>query len=169
MKCIYHYDTPIGRLGIAETADGAVSHILFDKDNRVDNINRADFIKTGFTDYEIRETPAILTAVTQLHEYFNGVRQAFDFPMNPRGTDFQKSVWTALIAIPYGETRTYRAIAEQIGNPKAVRAVGMANNRNPLPIVVPCHRVIGSNGALVGYAGGLDVKRFLIDLEKRDG
>jgi len=86
--------------------------------------------------------------------------------LNPRGTVFQKQVWKALLEIPYGETRSYKQIAEAIGNPKAVRAVGMANNRNPLLIVVPCHRVIGANGKLVGYGAGLDKKEFLLRLEK---
>ena len=94
-----------------------------------------------------------------------GERKKFDLPLNPKGTDFQKQVWKILCEIPYGETRSYKQIAEAIGNPKAVRAVGMANHRNPLLIVVPCHRVIGADGKLVEYGAGLDKKEFLLQLE----
>ena len=110
----------------------------------------------------------ILNALRQLEEYFSGSRKCFDLPINPQGTPFQRSVWTALCDIPYGETRTYGEIAAGIGNKKACRAVGMANNRNPIAIIIPCHRVIGANGKLVGYAGGLEVKRFLLELENKN-
>ena len=113
-----------------------------------------------------QETPLIKEACRQLSEYLKGERKTFDLPLNPKGTDFQKCVWRALCDIPYGETRTYKQIAEAIGNPKAVRAVGMANNRNPITIIVPCHRVIGANGKLVGYGGGREMKEFLLRLEK---
>lgn len=103
----------------------------------------------------------------QLSEYFAGKRTVFDLPIALKGTTFQKKVWSALCNIPYGETRTYGQIAEVIGNPKACRAVGMANNRNQIAIVVPCHRVIGSTGTLVGYAAGVDKKQALLDLELR--
>jgi methylated-DNA-[protein]-cysteine S-methyltransferase len=106
-----------------------------------------------------------LEAERQLMEYFEKKRKIFDLPITLNGTDFQKSVWNALLGVPWGETRTYGQIAEIIGNPKASRAVGMANNRNPISIIVPCHRIIGTNGALVGYGGGLDIKRLLLDLE----
>ena len=112
-----------------------------------------------------QETPLIKEACRQLSEYLKGERKTFDLPLNPKGTDFQKRVWRALCDIPYGETRSYKQIAEAIGNPKAVRAVGMANNRNPITIVVPCHRVIGADGKLVGYGGGLEMKEFLLRLE----
>ena len=112
-----------------------------------------------------QETALIKEVYQQLSEYLKGERQMFDLPLNPRGTDFQKRVWQALCDIPYGETRSYKQIAEAIGNPKAVRAVGMANNRNPITIVVPCHRVIGADGKLVGYGGGLEMKEFLLRLE----
>ena len=112
-----------------------------------------------------QETALIKEAYRQMSEYLKGERQMFDLPLNPRGTDFQKRVWRALCDIPYGETRSYKQIAEAIGNPKAVRAVGMANNRNPITIVVPCHRVIGADGKLVGYGGGLEMKEFLLRLE----
>lgn len=107
-----------------------------------------------------------LEAARQLEQYFSGERTEFDLPLAPEGTNFQRSVWEALCDIPYGETRSYKAIAEAIGNPKACRAVGMANNRNPISIVIPCHRVIGASGDMVGYGGGLDKKIWLLDLEK---
>jgi O-6-methylguanine DNA methyltransferase len=103
--------------------------------------------------------------VRELEEYFAGTRRAFDFPLDLRGTDFQIACWRALLAIPYGETRTYADIARAVGRPQGFRAVGMANNRNPVAIVVPCHRVIASDGTLCGYGGGLDIKRKLLELE----
>lgn len=112
-----------------------------------------------------QETPVIKEAFRQLSEYFSGNRKTFNLPLLLKGTDFQKQVWQALLKIPFGETRSYKQIAEAIGNPKAVRAVGMANNKNPLLIVIPCHRVIGANGKLVGYAVGLDKKEYLLRLE----
>ena len=102
---------------------------------------------------------------SELEEYFAGKRREFTFPLDLRGTDFQLACWRALLAIPYGETRSYAAIARAVGKPNAFRAVGMANNRNPIAIVVPCHRVIASDGTLCGYGGGLDVKRKLLELE----
>ncbi len=113
-----------------------------------------------------QETALIKEAHQQLSEYLKGERKEFDLPLNPKGTDFQKRVWRALCDIPYGETRSYKQIAKAVGNSKAVRAVGMANNRNPITIVVPCHRVIGADGKLVGYGGGLEMKEFLLRLEK---
>lgn len=106
-------------------------------------------------------------AFAQLEAYFMGKRQVFDFPYVLEGTVFQQKVWRALLDIPYGETRSYGDIAHAIGNPKACRAVGMANHRNPMIIVVPCHRVIGANGALTGYGGGLPMKTFLLNLEQK--
>lgn len=108
------------------------------------------------------------TAATQLQEYFAGKRRDFQLPLAPAGTDFQRQVWAALQDIPYGEVRTYADIAAAVGNPRGYRAVGLANNKNPLPIVVPCHRVIGAGGKLVGYAAGLKVKRYLLELEGID-
>lgn len=105
----------------------------------------------------------------QLNEYFAGNRHRFDFQTRMVGTDFQRQVWEALVTIPLGETRTYGALAAAIGRPRAVRAVGAANGANPLPIVVPCHRLLGSNGALIKFGGGLDVKRYLLDLEHGAG
>jgi methylated-DNA-[protein]-cysteine S-methyltransferase len=102
----------------------------------------------------------------QLEAYFRGERQDFDLPLAPAGTAFQIAVWQALRKIPYGSVTTYRRVAEQVGNPRAVRAVGAANGKNPLPIVIPCHRVIGSDGTLTGFGGGLAIKRHLIELER---
>lgn len=104
-------------------------------------------------------------AATQLAEYFDGERKDFSLPLAPRGTGFQTRVWAALRTIPYGETWSYRQLAESLGSPTAVRAVAAANGRNPISIVIPCHRVVGSNGSLTGYAGGLDRKRFLLERE----
>lgn len=105
-------------------------------------------------------------AVSQLAQYFEGRLKQFDLDLQPLGTDFQKKVWQALLTIPYGTTVTYGQIAEQIHNPKACRAVGLANKCNPIPIIIPCHRVIGKNGKLTGFAGGLDIKQALLDLER---
>ena len=113
--------------------------------------------KTDFTDLVYKE----------VIEYLNGERTSFDIPYELEGTDFQKKVWKELTRIPYGQTRTYKDIATAIGNKNASRAVGMANNKNPIMIMVPCHRVIGTNGKLVGYAGGIDMKKDLLDLEQR--
>lgn len=110
-------------------------------------------------------SPLLDAAEAQLREYFAGTRRTFDLPLAPRGTAFQQRVWAALRAIPYGETRTYGELAAAIGSPNASRAVGMANHRNPIPIIIPCHRVIGANGTLTGYAGGLEIKRRLLALE----
>lgn len=115
-----------------------------------------------------QETEVIRRAYAQLTEYLAGERQTFDLPLAPRGTAFQQRVWQALCRIPYGETRSYKQIAEAIGHARAVRAVGMANHCNPLLIVVPCHRVIGSNGRLTGYAAGLEKKAFLLGLERKE-
>jgi len=119
--------------------------------------------KNGIT---FEDSPRLMQPyVSQLEEYFAGQRREFTFPLDLRGTDFQLSCWRALLEIPYGETRTYADIARAVNKPNAFRAVGMANNRNPIAIVVPCHRVIASNGTLCGYGGGLDLKRKLLELE----
>lgn len=115
--------------------------------------------------WERRATALTDRAAEQLQAYFKGEREVFDLPLHAGGTPFQQSVWRALCAIPYGETRSYRELAEAIGNPKAVRAVARANGANPLSIVVPCHRVIGADGTLTGYAGGLEMKARLLALE----
>ncbi|MCH5335161.1 MAG: methylated-DNA--[protein]-cysteine S-methyltransferase [Alistipes sp.] len=112
-------------------------------------------------------TPLLDLAARQIEEYFAGRRTSFQLPLAPSGTPFQLSVWQALQSIPYGQTRSYSDIACAVGRPRACRAAGMANNRNPLPIVIPCHRVIGASGALTGYASGLHIKRLLLELESR--
>ena len=137
-------------------------------------------IQVGYTDQALvslkvvptQESPNCPSALSdqvfaQLREYFDGRRQVFDLPCAPQGTPFQQQVWAALQQIPYGETKTYQEIATAIGNPKASRAVGAANGRNPIWIVVPCHRVVGAHGALTGYAGGLEMKQALLALERK--
>ena len=149
MKRIAIYHSPVGDLQL-EYENGAVTAL-----------------KTVKADVQSDGAPDALaeTVFSQLDEYFAGTRTAFDFPCAPQGTPFQRKVWAALREIPYGETRSYKQIAEAIGKPKACRAVGMANNRNPIIIVIPCHRVIGADGSLTGYGGGLKMKRALLDLE----
>ena len=114
-----------------------------------------------------RDAAPLQPVIEQLAEYFAGDRRDFDLALAPAGTPFQRRVWDALREIPYGQTRSYRDIAERIGSPKAVRAVGLANGRNPISVVVPCHRVVGANGSLTGYGGGLHNKQLLLDLEQR--
>jgi methylated-DNA-[protein]-cysteine S-methyltransferase len=158
MKNVYFYDFPIGSLGIAENS-GRVSRFFFKNDKDLAGLENAGFEKA--------ETPLIKKAASQLEEYFKSKRTDFDLPLALEGTGFQCSVWEALQTIPFGQTCTYGDIAAKIGNPKACRAVGLANNRNPIVIIVPCHRVIGKNGSLTGYGGGLKVKQFLLELEKK--
>jgi methylated-DNA-[protein]-cysteine S-methyltransferase len=126
-------------------------------------IRRIEFEKRPIRDEP--PSPLMRETLLQLRSYFSGELHRFDLPLDLVGTEFQQRVWRALQTIPYGETRSYSQIAEQIGAPRAVRAVGAANGRNPIPIVVPCHRVIGASGDLVGFGGGLDWKRFLLGLE----
>lgn len=116
---------------------------------------------------EDQQHPILLKTQKQLNEYFSGQRQIFDLPLDFEGTEFQQKVWQALLSIPFGETRSYKDIAEQIGNVKAVRAVGAANGKNPISIIAPCHRVVGANGKLVGFAGGLENKDVLLKLESK--
>jgi len=148
---------PVGIVWVTEE-DGLITGLFFANEIR----SRKKHELKGF---ENRESALIKKAAKQLDEYFAGKRREFSLPLKFVGTDFQKKVWEALLTIPYGETRSYSEIAEQVGNPKACRAVGMANNRNPISIICPCHRVIGKNGSLVGYGGGLEIKRILLDLE----
>lgn len=116
----------------------------------------------------LEEVTAVLAeARAQLEAYFSGERAQFDLPLAPRGTDFQKTVWEELKRIPFGETRSYGQVAALLGKPGAARAIGMANNRNPIAVIIPCHRVIGADGSLVGYDGGLDIKVKLLELEGR--
>lgn len=150
------YKTPIGHITIVENGT-AITHIHF---------GEPDDLQSYGTD---RSTQLLEMAFTQLSEYFSGRRTVFDLPLCPAGTEFQQKVWRALQEVPYGETRTYGEIAARVGSPKASRAVGMANHHNPIAIVIPCHRIIGKNGRLTGYAGGLPIKQTLLHLEKTPG
>lgn len=142
-------DSPIGMLTLVEE-DGALKELHFGAQPHA----RQD------------DTPLLEQAAQELSEYFGGQRKQFTVPLSPEGTAFQQKCWQALCKIPYGETRTYAQQADLIGRPKACRAVGMANHRNPLPIFIPCHRVIGKNGKLTGYAGGLKTKEILLTIER---
>jgi methylated-DNA-[protein]-cysteine S-methyltransferase len=131
---------------------------------RLEFRDHADELKQGADVSE--DSAALAPYIVELEEYFNGQRREFSFPLDLRGTPFQLACWNSLLKIPYGETCSYGDIARAIGHPHAYRAVGMSNNRNPIAIIVPCHRVVASNGSLCGYGGGLDVKRKLLDLER---
>lgn len=144
-------DTPVGPVRLA-AEDGFLTELTFGAGTQT----------VGQEDSEILDR-----AERQLMEYFDGRRREFDLPLRPKGTPFQLENWRALQQIPYGETATYGDIARRIGRPKAFRAVGMANHSNPISILIPCHRVVGSDGSLTGYGGGLEVKRFLLDLEQK--
>lgn len=152
MKNLFIYETMVGDIGIGDNGE-AITDVFFGK---AYNIN----------DFTVRETELIKLAYEQIMDYFNGKSKRFNLPLYVEGTEFQKNVWKALMTIPYGETRSYKEIGELVGRPKAARAVGMANNKNPISIIIPCHRVIGSNGKLVGYGGGIKVKEELLNLEK---
>ncbi|SFI84377.1 methylated-DNA--[protein]-cysteine S-methyltransferase [Thermoflavimicrobium dichotomicum] len=157
-------DSPIGLLTLAATQKG-LCHILFDKPGE-SLIGLKVWLSKTFRAFQLeKHDEALLPYVEQLEEYFNQTRKNFDLPVDLYGTSFQKRVWKQLQAIPYGEVRSYKEVAQAIGIPKAVRAVGGANNKNPVPIIIPCHRVIGSNGSLVGYGGGLYIKEYLLTLE----
>jgi len=149
----FFYPSPIGQIGIAENGR-AVTHILLP----------GEAVPAGFI---YKETDLLIAAADQLRSYFSGTLKTFCVPVEPEGTLFMRQVWSSLRKIPFGATRSYKDIAVDIGNPRACRAVGQANNRNPIPIIIPCHRVISANGKLVGYGGGLPVKTYLLDLEKR--
>lgn len=151
MKCCFTYDTKFGKFTVVCTPD-AVTEVRFGEQKPEDVI----YMSTALTD----------EVYAQLEEYFRGERREFTLPLCPEGTQFQKKVWEALCRIPYGETQCYQEIAEMVGSPKAFRAVGMANHNNPIPILIPCHRVVGKDGSLTGYAGGLEMKKALLEAEK---
>ncbi len=151
-------DTPIGVLTLV-ASDTGLTHVLFDGQETAD-VGIDQPVPTAI------DNPILASAASELDEYFAGTRRDFDLPLDLRGTDFQIDAWTALASIPYGETVSYASQAETIGRPGAFRAVGSANGRNPIPIVLPCHRVIGSDGSLTGFGGGLDVKKRLLDHER---
>jgi O-6-methylguanine DNA methyltransferase len=157
-----HYakmESMAGPLFLAASPKGLVA-LEFDRDLR------REYLREENKKFKYDESASLLRSyVKELQEYFSGKRRVFEFPLDLRGTDFQVACWNALLAIPYGETRTYADIARAVGKPNAFRAAGMANNRNPIAIVVPCHRVIASDGTLCGYGGGLETKRKLLELE----
>ncbi|MGB9092267.1 MAG: methylated-DNA--[protein]-cysteine S-methyltransferase [Pseudomonas farsensis] len=159
MSCAFTLmQSPVGTLTLV--ARGAcLAAVLWEteRENRV----RLGELERDDDNAVLRET------ARQLGEYFAGQRRTFDLPLDFVGTEFQRQVWAALLAIPFGETRSYRDIAQRIGNPQAVRAVGAANGRNPISIIAPCHRVIGASGSLTGFAGGLPAKQYLLALEGR--
>lgn len=160
MRLSYKWaESPIGKLKLVASERGLVG-ILWAEE-------RAGRVRLG----ELNEDPnhpVLLKTEEQLREYFAGSRKEFDVALDMRGTPFQKQVWEALLGIPFGETRSYGQIAKQLGNPNSTRAVGAANGRNPVAIIAPCHRVIGSSGKLTGFAGGLEAKAHLLHLEGRD-
>lgn len=150
MKIFKTLSSPIGIISVA--AEGEfLTNLVFGK---------------GVPDAQEGSSSVLDNAISQLNEYFAGTRKNFDLPLKFDGTEFQKRVWRELQNIPYGKTISYKELADKTGNIKACRAVGMANNKNPIPIIIPCHRVIGASGKLTGYAGGLEVKKFLLDLEQ---
>lgn len=153
MKYRKKINTVIGEINLIEE-DGYIERVILEGKDEIKNIKE-------------RDTETLKETAKQLEEYFLGKRKKFDLQIRNQGTEFMQKVWNELEKIPYGETRTYKQIAEKIGSPNAVRAVGMANHRNNIPIIIPCHRVIGSNGKLIGYALGLDIKKKLLELEKK--
>lgn len=159
MKHKGYYKSPLGRICIEEK-DGAIAGLYF-----VKSMDEKETTENEITENETIENETIEEAKRQLGEYFSGRRREFTLPVRLEGTDFQVKVWRALQTIPYGETRSYGDIAKQIGNPKAARAIGNANNKNHILLLVPCHRVIGADGSLVGFESGLDAKKYLLELE----
>lgn len=154
--CYGYANTPIGELLVAVSGDGALVRIAFE--------GEGDAMKPH-EDW-VADDARVAPVRAQLADYFAGKRRRFDLSVAPEGTEFQKRVWAALCEIPYGDTRSYGEIACSIGKPTASRAVGAANGSNPIPIVIPCHRVIGASGALTGFGGGIPVKKFLLELER---
>jgi methylated-DNA-[protein]-cysteine S-methyltransferase len=151
---LYFQHTALGKLGIAEQ-DGNITDVYFTNEIIPQNL-------------ELAKTALLSEAFSQLNAYFAGELTEFSLPLAPRGSIFRQTVWQALCTVPYGKTASYKDIAIAINNPKASQAVGQANGKNPIPIFIPCHRIIGSNGKLVGYSGGLEIKVFLLALEKRN-
>ena len=164
-----HYDlftTPVGPLLLLADDEGLIG-VHFEPAEGGHRIDPA-WRRAGEENAGTGATPAVATIVAtraQLTDYFAGARRSFDLPLVPRGTDFQRRVWQLLREIPYGQTISYAELARRVGNPKAMRAVGAANGRNPLPVVVPCHRVIGADGSLTGFGGGIERKRWLLERE----
>lgn len=155
----YQYDSPIGKLCFSDNGRALTRLFVVKKEETFE-------YQLGYgSQASYRETSLIKGAHQQLEDYLAGQRTDFQVPLEPVGSVFQKKVWQALTAIPYGQTRTYREVAEAVGQPTAARAVGGANHRNPILILIPCHRVIGANGQLVGFAAGLDIKKRLLAIE----
>ena len=152
MEKIFFYDTPVGKICIGEE-NGSITRVTWTQLPK---------------SYIQEETELILRCKKQLEEYFAGKRKTFDLPLAPKGTAFQQRVWKALQDIPYGELRTYQEIALAVDNPKGCQAVGGANGKNPIAILIPCHRVIGKDGSMTGYSGGLEKKEWLLELEKQN-
>ncbi len=151
--------SPVGELKLV-ASDKGLTAILWECDLETDRVKLG--VMTEQPDH-----PVLTEAARQIGDYFAGTLTAFDLPLDFQGTDFQKSVWAALLTIPFGETRSYAEIARQVGRPTAFRAVGAANGKNPISIVAPCHRVVGSDGTLTGFAGGLEAKALLLGIEGR--
>jgi methylated-DNA-[protein]-cysteine S-methyltransferase len=150
-------DSPVGNLKLVASDNGLVA-VLW-QNEKLNRVRLNELVENTMH-------PILLDSERELGEYFAGKRKTFSVPLDMRGTPFQKNVWHAALAIPFGETRSYGQLAKQLGNPQAMRAVGAANGRNPISIIVPCHRVIGSSGKLTGFAGGLETKAHLLNLEK---
>ena len=161
--CVQYYDSPCGKIILGSTGGLLCLCDWKGKDSAVKNMRR--IIKALNADVREESSPVLERAEIQLDEYFSGKRRSFDIPLRTIGTPFQKSVWQELLKIPYGETRTYLQIAKQVDNVKGVRAVAQAIGANGICIIIPCHRVIGSDGSLTGFAGGLDVKKALLEVE----
>lgn len=154
MTTLYYYMTSIGKIGLMGN-EQALTQLFFDGESPQTQVVE-------------KETALLKETHRQLTAYLDGSLQAFTVPLTPEGTDYMKRAWNCLCDIPYGQTRSYQEIAQILGNPRAARAVGLANNKNPIPIFIPCHRVIGASGKLTGYRGGLELKARLLELEKRN-
>jgi methylated-DNA-[protein]-cysteine S-methyltransferase len=155
MKNIFYYQTDIGKIALVEE-DENIINLYFEGET------------LALEEYSLKETIVINQANKQLQEYLRGERLRFQLPLAPAGTNFFQSVWDRLLEIPYGKTKSYKEIAESIGKRNACRAVGNANNKNPIPIIIPCHRVISADGGLAGYRGGIQIKAYLLEMEKNN-
>ncbi|MDD1724764.1 MAG: methylated-DNA--[protein]-cysteine S-methyltransferase [Methanospirillum sp.] len=151
-KHVFFYQTEIGKIGISENGE-AITHLYFEHETIPD-------------DALVKETPLLKEAAGQLQSYLSGKRKEFTIPLAPSGTEFMQQVWKYLLSIPYGETRTYQEAADSLNKPNGFRAIGLANHRNPIPIFIPCHRVIAADGTLAGYRGGVPVKAMLLQIEQ---
>lgn len=179
MKNIFFYQTYLGSIGIAEEHNKITNVFIGTDKSEALTKDILKFQHTNSTveqdnyskanEYYFKETDILKEASSQIYEYFERKRKIFSIPLAPTGTKFMQSVWKCLCDINYGETKSYKDIAKAIGNEKTCRAVGQANNKNPIPIFIPCHRVIGSNGNLIGYSSGLKIKSLLLEIERQNG